>query len=60
MMSKDKEPTIAPGMNMHDELEEKPTSLEVKQGESTSVTRAFLDRTPADEIADKDEYIDEP
>lgn len=47
-MSEDKkhEPTTAPGMNTHDELEEKPSEKEVKQGKSTSVTRLFLDRTP--------------
>ncbi|WP_179089877.1 hypothetical protein [Paenibacillus sp. FSL A5-0031] len=38
--------TIAPGMNTHDELEEKATNKEVLEGDSTSVTR--LDRTPED------------
>lgn len=43
---KNNEPTIAPGMNTHDVIEEKASSEEIKQGESTSVTRLFLDRTP--------------
>lgn len=42
------EPTIAPGMNTHDQLEEKATEQEIEQGESTSVSRLFLDRTPED------------
>ena len=42
------EPTVAPGMNTHDELEEKATEKEVQSGDSTSVTRLFLDRTPED------------
>ncbi len=45
MNEKEQEPTIAPGMNMHDLLEEKPTEKEIKEGESTSVTRLYLDRT---------------
>ncbi|WP_400164807.1 hypothetical protein ACAF76_005980 [Brevibacillus sp. TJ4] len=40
------EPVVAPGMNMHDELEEKATEEEIASGESTSVTRLFVDRTP--------------
>lgn len=48
MVNKHDEPTIAPGMNMHDTLEEKATTEEVKKGDSTSVTRLFLDRTPED------------
>ncbi|WP_186446292.1 hypothetical protein [Paenibacillus cremeus] len=40
--------TIAPGMNTHNELEEKTTDKEVQEGESTSVTRQYLDRTPKD------------
>ena len=39
-------PNIAPGMNMHDELEEKATEEEIDKGEFTSVTRLYLDRTP--------------
>lgn len=39
------DPTVAPGMNMHDPLEEKASEEEVKRGEYTSVTRLFLDRT---------------
>ncbi|MDF2958407.1 MAG: hypothetical protein K0S39_142 [Paenibacillus sp.] len=42
------EPTVAPGMNTHDPLEEKATSEEVEEGESTSVTRLYVDRTPED------------
>ncbi|MFH5183067.1 hypothetical protein ACHHV8_10810 [Paenibacillus sp. TAB 01] len=44
----DEEPTIAPGMNTHDGLEEKATEEEKSQGDYTSVTRLFLDRTPED------------
>ncbi|MFE5323496.1 hypothetical protein ACFQ88_32920 [Paenibacillus sp. NPDC056579] len=40
------EPTIAPGMNTHDPLEEKATEDEVHEGDSTLVTRLYLDRTP--------------
>ncbi|MCR8634872.1 hypothetical protein [Paenibacillus radicis (ex Xue et al. 2023)] len=40
------EPTIAPGMSDHQELEEKATEEEVSEGESTSVTQLYLDRTP--------------
>jgi hypothetical protein len=37
-------PTVAPGMNTHDLLEEKASA----GAPSTSVTRLFLDRTPND------------
>jgi hypothetical protein len=40
------EPVVAPGMNTHDELEEKATEEEIARGDSTTVTRLFLDRTP--------------
>lgn len=40
------QPTIAPGMNMHDQLEEKPTKKEIEENDTTSVTRLYLDRTP--------------
>ncbi|MCZ8522906.1 MULTISPECIES: hypothetical protein [Paenibacillus] len=40
------EPTIAPGMNTHDPLEEKASPGEVEHGDSTPVTRLYLDRTP--------------
>jgi hypothetical protein len=43
---KDAEPTIAPGMSNHQELEEKATEEEVIKGDSTSVTQLYLDRTP--------------
>lgn len=46
--NKRNEPTMAPGMNTHDELEEKATEQEVEHGQSTSVSRLFLDRTPED------------
>ncbi|WP_248924364.1 hypothetical protein [Paenibacillus hamazuiensis] len=42
------EPTIAPGMNGSDDLEEKATEAEVEQGDFTSVTRLYVDRTPED------------
>ena len=51
-MTKDKEqdhePNVAPGMNTHDPLEEKASEKEIKEGDSTNVTRLFLDRTPND------------
>lgn len=40
------EPTVTPGMKTHDPLEKKATKKEIKQGNSTEVTRLFLDRTP--------------
>ncbi|CAG7652759.1 hypothetical protein ACFQI7_13345 [Paenibacillus allorhizosphaerae] len=40
--------TIAPGMNTHDEIEEKATNKEVQEGESSSATHLYLDRTPED------------
>jgi len=42
------EPTIAPGMNTHDPLEERASKREVESGDSTPVTRLYLDRTPED------------
>lgn len=42
------EPTVAPGMDTHDPLEEKATEEEIDKGDYTSVTRLFADRTPAD------------
>lgn len=42
------EPTVAPGMNTHDSLEEKATKKEIKQDDYTEVTRLFIDRTPED------------
>lgn len=48
MKEQHEEPNIAPGMNTHDSLEEKASEKEVKHGDSTSVTRLFLDRTPED------------
>ncbi|GAA3406147.1 hypothetical protein ACFFNY_25540 [Paenibacillus hodogayensis] len=40
------EPTIAPGMDTHNTLEDEPTEEERRRGEYTEVTRLFLDRTP--------------
>ncbi|ALS24713.1 MULTISPECIES: hypothetical protein [Paenibacillus] len=40
------EPTIAPGLNTHDPLEEKASREEIEHGDSTSVIRLYLDRTP--------------
>jgi hypothetical protein len=42
------EPTIAPGMNTSDPLEEKASEEDVERGEFTEVTRLYLDRTPGD------------
>lgn len=42
------EPTIAPSIHGHDPLEEKASADEVKNGEYTTVTKLFLDRTPED------------
>jgi hypothetical protein len=43
---KENEPTIAPSVNNHQELEEEATRQEVEDGDSTSVTQLVLDRTP--------------
>jgi hypothetical protein len=43
---KESEPTIAPSINNHQELEEDATRQEVEEGDSTSVTQLVLDRTP--------------
>jgi hypothetical protein len=43
---KENEPTIAPSINNHQELEEDATQEEIKEGDSTSVTQLYLDRTP--------------
>ncbi|UUZ80658.1 hypothetical protein LJK88_38365 [Paenibacillus sp. P26] len=40
--------TIAPGVNPRNELEEKSTNKEEQEGESTSVTHHYPDRTPED------------
>lgn len=42
----EREPTIAPGMDTHNKLEDEPTEEERKKGDYTEVTRLFLDRTP--------------
>lgn len=44
----ERQPTIAPGMNMHDPLEEKPSEQDREQWRTTEVTRLFIDRTPED------------
>jgi hypothetical protein len=40
------EPNIAPGMSDHQELEEKAAEEEINEGDFTSVTQLYLDRTP--------------
>lgn len=45
---KDREPTIAPGTNTHNPLEEEATEEEIERGEFTEVTRLYVDRTPED------------
>jgi hypothetical protein len=40
---KKKEPTIAPGMNDNEELEQKASEVEIKKGEYTSVTKMSWD-----------------
>jgi hypothetical protein len=42
------EPTVAPGMNTSDPLEEKATEREIREGDYTEVTRLYVDRTPED------------
>ena len=39
---------IAPGMMTNDPLEQNATPEEIEHGDSTSVTRLYLDRTPED------------
>jgi len=46
--SKDREPTVAPGMDTHNPLDKPPTEAERSRGDTTEVTRLYLDRTPAD------------
>lgn len=41
-------PTIAPGMNTHDPLEAKASEQAIEEGDSTPVTRLYLDRTPGE------------
>jgi hypothetical protein len=41
------EPNIAPGMQ-NDELERAATDEERREGETTEVTKLYLDRTPQD------------
>ncbi|WP_199620094.1 hypothetical protein [Paenibacillus alkalitolerans] len=41
------EPNIAPGMQ-NDELERAATEEERREGETTEVTKLYLDRTPED------------
>ncbi len=56
ILSKDRknELTISPGMNKHDDIEERVSSDE----DSRSVTRALLG-THVDELADEDKLVDE-
>lgn len=42
------EPTIAPGMNTHDPLEQKASKQDIQHHNTTSVTRVYLDRTTED------------
>ncbi len=42
------EPTIAPSIDTHNTLEEEASREEIEAGNSTEVTRLFLDRTPED------------
>ncbi|EST52349.1 hypothetical protein T458_15295 [Brevibacillus panacihumi W25] len=42
----EQEPTVAPGLYGHDPLEAKASETEIENGEYTSVTKLFLDRTP--------------
>ncbi|WP_169751039.1 hypothetical protein [Paenibacillus beijingensis] len=42
------EPTIAPGTDTHNSLEEEATEEEKQRGDYTEVTRLYLDRTPED------------
>jgi hypothetical protein len=42
------EQSFAPGITTDDQIEEKTSAEEIKQGDSTSVTRLYLDRTPED------------
>jgi hypothetical protein len=42
------EPTVAPGMNTSDPLEEKATEQDIREGNYTEVTRLYVDRTPED------------
>jgi hypothetical protein len=45
--NKKAEPTIAPGMEI-DAPDRDATSDEIERGDSTEVTKLFLDRTPED------------
>ncbi|WP_424765587.1 hypothetical protein [Paenibacillus sp. sgz302251] len=42
------EPTIAPGMDTLQELDEEASEKEIKKGDSTHVTSLFVDRIPED------------
>ncbi|WP_158289696.1 hypothetical protein [Paenibacillus flagellatus] len=44
--AREREPTLAPGMNTSDPLEERASEEDVRRGNSTEVTRLYLDRTP--------------
>ena len=48
MESKKEEHTIAPGLTTDNKLDEEATEEEVEEGESTSVTTLYIDRTPGD------------
>lgn len=42
------EPTIAPSIDTHNTLEAEASDKEKENGDSTEVTRLYLDRTPED------------
>lgn len=44
----ERKPSLAPGMDTHQSLEEEPTQEERNRGDVTEVTRLYLDRTPDD------------
>jgi len=42
----ERKPTMAPGMDTHNPLDKEPTEAERRRGDTTEVTRLYLDRTP--------------
>jgi hypothetical protein len=46
--AKNHEPTIAPSVDTHNTLEADATEKEKERGDTTEVTRLYLDRTPED------------
>jgi len=43
---KERKPTIAPSIDTHNSLEQDATEEEIRNDQSTEVTRLYLDRTP--------------